>query len=186
NAICSTGSMPFCSRKWAAARLDMWTLAPAPSVTLSAAARPFSGSAAARKAAGSVDTGGDTSAVMVKRPAARLRCKSLLIWSLSLKRLKNPAKAHFQLRFQFRVREDVELAVADRAQHALGDGVGSLSRRDRGSQRGVGPARTLGDARRYRARTQHRDADAAALQVLFQRFRERDHGVLGCGVGAEA
>ena len=46
--------------------------APAPSVTLTASARPFSGAALAIRSAASHDTGGAISAVMTKRSAASL------------------------------------------------------------------------------------------------------------------
>src|SRR6266850_414612 len=52
--IWKTGSIPFWTRKCAAARLERWTLAPAPSVTLTAVARPLSGSAREMNSAGSV------------------------------------------------------------------------------------------------------------------------------------
>src|SRR5262245_22030520 len=67
--IWKIGSMPLFSRKCEATRLDRCALAPAPSVTLTAAARPFSGFARSRKSAGSVEIGGVTSAVTTKSPA---------------------------------------------------------------------------------------------------------------------
>ena len=52
-------------------------LAPAPSVTLTAVARPFNGVALATKSAGSVETCGVTSAVTMKSPPARRLCRAL-------------------------------------------------------------------------------------------------------------
>src|SRR6266404_3153112 len=70
--IWKMGSIPFWTRKCAAARLERWTLAPAPSVTLTAVARPLSGSAREMNSAGSVDTGGVISAVTTKSPLRSL------------------------------------------------------------------------------------------------------------------
>ena len=75
--IWKIGSMPFCTRKCAAARLERCTLAPAPSVTFTAVARPLSGSARRRNSAGSVDTGGVISAVTTNSPPRSLECSSL-------------------------------------------------------------------------------------------------------------
>src|SRR5688572_12192910 len=72
--IWKIGSSPDCTRKCAAARLERCTLAPAPSVTLIAVARPFSGSARRRNSAGSVDTGGVISAVTTNWPLRSLDC----------------------------------------------------------------------------------------------------------------
>src|SRR5688500_6416973 len=85
--IWNIGSMPFCTRKCAAARLDRCTLAPAPSVTLTAVATPLSGSARLRNSAGSVDTGGVISAVTTKSPAFSLACRSLAIYDRTLPEL---------------------------------------------------------------------------------------------------
>src|ERR1700678_2771920 len=63
--------MPAPTSSAAAAVALIWARAPAPSVTLTASARPRSGSALAKRSRASHDTGGTTSAVMTKRPAAR-------------------------------------------------------------------------------------------------------------------
>src|SRR5687768_6796006 len=81
------GSMPFCTRKCAAARLERCTFAPAPSVTLIAVTRPFSGMALARNSAGSVDTGGVISAVTTKSPALSLAWRLLAIYDRGLPEL---------------------------------------------------------------------------------------------------
>ena len=78
--IWNIGSMPFCTRKCAAARLERCTLAPAPSVTFTAVTSPLSGSARLRNSAGSVDTGGVISAVTTKSPAFSLACRLLGIY----------------------------------------------------------------------------------------------------------
>jgi hypothetical protein len=67
------GSMPACSSSVAAAVALMWARAPAPSVTLTASAKPFNGVARARRSAGSQDTGGTTSAVTTNWPPVRRR-----------------------------------------------------------------------------------------------------------------
>ena len=67
---CRIGSMPFCSRIEAAVTGPRCARAPAPSVTLTASARPLSGAALASRSAASHDTGGAISAVMTKRSAA--------------------------------------------------------------------------------------------------------------------
>ena len=72
--IWKIGSMPACTRKCAAARLERCTLAPAPSVTLIAVTSPFSGSARRRNSAGSVETGGVISAVTTNWPLRSLDC----------------------------------------------------------------------------------------------------------------
>src|SRR6267378_148161 len=77
--IWKMGSIPFWTRKCAAARLERWTLAPAPSVTLTAMARPLSGSAREMNSAGSVDTGGVISAVTTKSPLCSLVSRLLAI-----------------------------------------------------------------------------------------------------------
>src|SRR5258706_13401457 len=71
------GSTPLRTRKCAAARLDMCALDPAPSVTLIAVTRPRSASARATSSEGSVETGGESSAVITKLPPRRRRCSSL-------------------------------------------------------------------------------------------------------------
>src|SRR2546427_12122148 len=55
---CRIGSMPFRIRKCEAARLDKCAREPAPSVTLTAVARPRSASAWSMNSAGSLETGG--------------------------------------------------------------------------------------------------------------------------------
>ena len=80
---CSTGSMPCSTRIAAAVTAPRCGRAPAPSVTLTASARPLSGSALASSSPRSADTGGVTSAVMTKRPARNLSCKVVLIGSKS-------------------------------------------------------------------------------------------------------
>src|SRR6185503_13836383 len=72
--ICRIGSIPACTRKCVAARLDRCTLAPAPSVTFTAVTSPFSGSARLRNSAGSVETGGVISAVTTNWPPRSLDC----------------------------------------------------------------------------------------------------------------
>ncbi len=66
------GSMPFCSSRPAAVTAPRCARAPAPSVTLTASARPLSGIALASRSAASNEAGGVISAVMTKRPAASL------------------------------------------------------------------------------------------------------------------
>src|SRR5687768_6691995 len=85
--IWNIGSMPFCTRKCDAARLDRCTLAPAPSVTLTAVATPLSGSARLRNSAGSVDTGGVISAVTTKSPLFSLAWRLLAIYDRTLPEL---------------------------------------------------------------------------------------------------
>src|SRR5688572_12949012 len=85
--IWKIGSIPFCTRKCAAARLDRWTLAPAPSVTLIAVARPFSGIARVRNSPGSVETGGVISAVTTKSPLCSLAWRLVAIYDRSLPEL---------------------------------------------------------------------------------------------------
>ena len=69
---CRIGSIPFCASRMAAAiGALMCARALAPSVTLTASASPFSGSALRSRSAGSNDTGGAISAVMTKRPPRR-------------------------------------------------------------------------------------------------------------------
>src|SRR5687767_9827971 len=85
--IWKMGSMPFWTRKCAAARLDRCTFAPAPSVTFTAVASPLSGSARLRNSAGSVDTGGVISAVTTKSPALSLACRLLAIYDRGLPEL---------------------------------------------------------------------------------------------------
>ena len=70
---CKIGSIPAATSRAAAAVVLMWAWALAPSVTLTASASPRNGSALAVRSSGLQDTGGTTSAVMTKRPAAR-RC----------------------------------------------------------------------------------------------------------------
>src|SRR5437763_5450610 len=65
---CNTGSMPACTRIAAAASAPRWARAPAPSVTLTASARPRSGKACARNSFASQVAGGATSAVRTNRP----------------------------------------------------------------------------------------------------------------------
>src|SRR5574341_1001955 len=72
--IWKIGSIPVCTRKCAAARLERCTLAPAPSVTFTAVARPLRGSARRRNSAGSVDTGGVISAVTTNCPPCSRVC----------------------------------------------------------------------------------------------------------------
>src|SRR5215470_8831074 len=74
---CKIGSIPAATSNAAAAIALMWAWALAPSVTLTASASPRNGSALAVRSSGLQDTGGTTSAVMTKRPAAR-RCAKLL------------------------------------------------------------------------------------------------------------
>src|SRR5712692_125746 len=74
---CKIGSIPAATSSAAAAVALMWAWALAPSVMLTASASPRSGSALAVRSSGLQDTGGITSAVMTKRPAAR-RCAKLL------------------------------------------------------------------------------------------------------------
>src|SRR5882762_7275807 len=76
--ICRTGSTPLRTRKCAAARLDMCALDPAPSVTLIAVTSPRNASAWSMNSAGSVDTGGESSAVTTKLPSCRCLCSSLM------------------------------------------------------------------------------------------------------------
>ena len=72
---CRIGSMPSRIRIAAAATEPMWARAPAPSVTLTASARPLSGAALAIRSAASQDTGGAISAVMTKRSEASFSFK---------------------------------------------------------------------------------------------------------------
>src|SRR5256885_16249201 len=76
--ICRIGSTPLLTRKCAAARLDMWAFDPAPSVTLIAVTSLRSASARAMNSAGSVETGGESSAVTTKLPSRRCFCSSLM------------------------------------------------------------------------------------------------------------
>src|SRR5256885_331305 len=66
----SIGTLPSWIRIAAAATGPSWARAPAPSVTLTASARPLSGAALAIRSAASHDTGGAISAVMTKRSEA--------------------------------------------------------------------------------------------------------------------
>src|SRR6185437_13304557 len=75
--ICTIGSMPFCSKRCAATRLARCALAPAPSVTLTAVATPFRGSARFKRSAGTAETGGATSAVTTNEPLPRAADKLL-------------------------------------------------------------------------------------------------------------
>ena len=68
-------SMPM--RMEAAASAAIWARAPAPSVTFTASASPFSGAALLRRSCASADTGGAISAVMTNRPA-RTRSSNVL------------------------------------------------------------------------------------------------------------
>ena len=65
---CATGVSPFATRMAAAAALDMWQLAPAPSVMLMASARSRKRDARAISTPGSLESGGETSTVTTKRP----------------------------------------------------------------------------------------------------------------------
>src|SRR5580765_304320 len=85
--IWTIGSMPFCTRKCAAARLERCTLAPAPSVTFTAVATPLSGSARLRNSPGSVDTAGVISAVTTKSPACSLAWRLVAIYDRGLPEL---------------------------------------------------------------------------------------------------
>src|SRR3954462_5446058 len=85
--IWKIGSMPFCTRKCAAARLERCTFAPAPSVTFTAVATPLSGSARLRNSAGSVDTAGVISAVTTKSPACSLAWRWVAIYDRGLPEL---------------------------------------------------------------------------------------------------
>jgi len=91
---CSTGSMPASRRSLAAASAAICARAPAPSVTLTASARPLRPCALRNSSAPSNDTGGVISAVMTKRrcgpsrgPPSRSRSWSvggterLMVWS---------------------------------------------------------------------------------------------------------
>ena len=73
--------MPLALMICAAARLERCALAPAPSVRLTAVAWPFSGSARARRSAGSAETGGATSAVMTNFPLLSAAPKPLVPFS---------------------------------------------------------------------------------------------------------
>src|SRR5438067_1266655 len=68
--------MPALCSRLAAASAPICARAPAPSVTLTASARPLSGIALARRSCASQLTGGVTSAVSTKRPALSLRSRS--------------------------------------------------------------------------------------------------------------
>src|SRR5256885_4765361 len=85
--IWKIGSIPFCTRKCAAARLERCTFAPAPSVTLTAVTSPFKGIARLRNSAGSVDTGGVISAVTTKSPLFNLAWRLLAIYDRTLPEL---------------------------------------------------------------------------------------------------
>ena len=61
-------SDPLATRMAAAAALDMWQLAPAPSVMLMASTRSRKREARAISTAGSEESGGETSTVTTKRP----------------------------------------------------------------------------------------------------------------------
>jgi len=56
---------------------DMWAFDPAPSVTLIAVTKPRKASARSMNSAGSVETGGESSAVTTKLPSRRCLCRSL-------------------------------------------------------------------------------------------------------------
>ena len=64
---CRIGSMPCCTIRAAAIGADRCARALAPSVTLTASARPLSGSAFASRSCGSNETGGAISVVMTNR-----------------------------------------------------------------------------------------------------------------------
>ena len=66
--ICKIGSMPAPRRRLDAASALICARAPAPSVTLTASARPLSATAFCKSSAASQDTGGANSAVMTNRP----------------------------------------------------------------------------------------------------------------------
>src|SRR5262249_45594315 len=65
------------SRKWQAARVDMCGFEPAPSVTLIAVTTPRKARARAMNSEGSVETGGESSAVTTKLPSRKRRWSSL-------------------------------------------------------------------------------------------------------------
>ena len=69
---CNTGSMPFLAMMAAQASADIWTLAPAPSVTLTASTSPFRQATLSITAASLAPSGGVVSAVTTKAPAASL------------------------------------------------------------------------------------------------------------------
>jgi len=69
------GSIPFCIRIEAATVESRWARALAPSVTLTASARPFIDAARSIRSFGSAESGGVTSAVITK----------VLDWSLVLR-----------------------------------------------------------------------------------------------------
>src|SRR5208337_3084245 len=67
---CITGSQPACASSTETLKLDMWQLAPAASVTLSASTQPRNGSSRERTSAGSAESGGGNSAVTTNAPLA--------------------------------------------------------------------------------------------------------------------
>src|SRR5262249_62172883 len=68
-ATCGMGSTPACAIREAAASALIWARALAPSVRLTASARPLSGSALRRRSSGSNETGGGGPGGMGKRGA---------------------------------------------------------------------------------------------------------------------
>src|SRR5260221_14020325 len=72
-----TGSPPASTIRDAATRADIWARALAPSVTLTASARPFSGRAIWSSISRSAASGGVTSAVTTNAPAAMRRASWL-------------------------------------------------------------------------------------------------------------
>src|SRR6202011_3677034 len=67
----------------AAALAPMWARAPAPSVTLTASARPLSGRAVLITSSGSHESGGAISAVIAKRPLASTAAKEVACMCIS-------------------------------------------------------------------------------------------------------
>src|SRR6516225_2252605 len=72
------GSTPLRTRKYDAARLDMCAFDPAPSVTLIAVTALRRASARSMNSEGSVETGGESSAVTTKLPSSRRLWSSLI------------------------------------------------------------------------------------------------------------
>ena len=75
--ICITGSQPACNSSAETPRLDMWQLAPLPSVTLIASTWPRKYSSRAYTSAGSAESGGENSAVTANVPCASRASKPL-------------------------------------------------------------------------------------------------------------
>ena len=146
---CRIGSMPFSTSMAAAVTAPRCARAPAPSVMLTASARPLSGIALASNSPRSVETGGVTSAVMTKRPAPACPAGS---WSIASNVAKSSGPGKHNNGKSLGMRHaigsscfnpakslDEALARRDRRLHAGGAARG-LGRAD-GGDAGADPAR---------------------------------------------